>query len=58
MPDESPPPEPDPPPMHVCPWCDYTDVMLKKVLNHMESAHRQRCLELALHPPIAEGGPV
>jgi hypothetical protein len=32
--------------------------MLKKVLNHMESAHRQRCLELALHPPIAEGGPV
>jgi hypothetical protein len=22
-----------------CPWCDYTDAVLKKVLHHMESGH-------------------
>jgi hypothetical protein len=41
-----------------CPWCAFTDGLLKKVLMHMESAHRQRCLELALSPLIAGGGPV
>jgi hypothetical protein len=58
MPDESPPPEPTSLPAIACPWCAFTDVLLKKVLNHMESAHRQRYLELALSPLVAGGGPV
>jgi hypothetical protein len=41
-----------------CPWCAFTDVLLKKVLNHMETTHHQRYLDLALSPLIAGGGPV
>jgi hypothetical protein len=41
-----------------CPWCAFTDVLLKEVLNHMESAHHQRWCDLALAPLIAGGGPV
>jgi hypothetical protein len=41
-----------------CPWCAFTDVLLKKVLTHMESAHPQRYLDLALSPLIAGGDPV
>jgi hypothetical protein len=41
-----------------CPWCDYTDGLLKKVLMHMESAHYQRWGDLALSPLIAGQGPV
>jgi hypothetical protein len=40
-------------PAIACPWCDYTDVLLKKVLVHMESAHHLRWCDLALSPPIA-----
>ena len=29
-------------PAHQCPWCSFTDVLLKKVLMHMESAHQGR----------------
>jgi hypothetical protein len=36
-----------------CPWCAYTDVLLKKVLHHMESAHAQRWWDLALSPRVA-----
>jgi hypothetical protein len=36
-----------------CPWCDYTDALLKKVLMHMESAHYRRWCDLALYRPIA-----
>jgi hypothetical protein len=50
---EDPPPTPIP-----CPWCPFTDGLLKKVLMHMESAHRQRYRDLALSPLIAGGGPV
>ena len=32
-------PEPQPP---TCPWCPYTDTLLKKVLTHMESAHHEQ----------------
>ena len=41
-----------------CPWCDYTDVVLKKVLLHMESAHRWRWCDLVLSPRIMGQGPV
>jgi hypothetical protein len=41
-----------------CPWCDYRDVRLKKVLTHMESAHALRWCDLALSPLIAGDGPV
>jgi hypothetical protein len=41
-----------------CPWCAFTDVLFKKVLNHMESAHPQRWCDLALSPLIAGDGPV
>jgi hypothetical protein len=41
-----------------CPWCAFTDVLLKKVLNPMESAHYQRWCDLALSPLIAGNGPV
>jgi hypothetical protein len=44
-------------PEYACPWCTYTDALLKKVLNHMESAHHGRWCDLALYPPIA-GAPV
>ena len=43
------------PRVHACPWCAYTDVVLKKVMRHMESAHHQRWCDLALYPPIAGG---
>jgi hypothetical protein len=43
------------PPDIACPWCTYTDVLLKKVLNHMESAHYRRWCDLALCPPITGG---
>jgi hypothetical protein len=33
-------------------------VVLKKVLHHMESTHRQRWCDLALSPLIAGDGPV
>jgi hypothetical protein len=46
------------PPKIPCPWCAFTDVLLKKVLNHMESTHHQRYLDLALSPLIAGGDPV
>jgi hypothetical protein len=39
-----------------CPWCPYTDALLKRVLMHMESAHPQRWRDLALSPLIAGGG--
>jgi hypothetical protein len=48
----------EPPPAIAYPWCGFTDVLLKKVLNHMESTHYQRYLDLALSPLIAGGGPV
>jgi hypothetical protein len=51
-------PEPRQQPAHQCPWCPYTDVLLKKVLNHMESAHHRRWCDLALYPPIAGGEPI
>ena len=41
-----------------CPWCAFTDGLLKKVLNHMESAHQWRWCDLALSPLIAGQGPV
>jgi hypothetical protein len=41
-----------------CPWCGFTDALLKKVLNHMESAHHLRWCDLALSPLIAGQGPV
>ena len=53
MPDESPPPKPDTPPVKHCPWCAYTADVLKKVLHHMGSAHHQRWCDRALYPPIA-----
>jgi hypothetical protein len=52
---EQPSLEPQPP---TCPWCAYTDVLLKKVLNHMESAHQWRWCDLALSPLIMGHGPV
>jgi hypothetical protein len=52
MPEENAPLDP------TCPWCAFTDVVLKKVLNHMESAHYQHWCDLALYPPIAEGEPI
>jgi hypothetical protein len=52
MPEEQAPHDPR------CPWCGFTDGLLKKVLNHMESAHFQRWCDLALSPLIAGGGPV
>jgi hypothetical protein len=36
-----------------CPWRPYTAPVLKQVLMHMETRHRQRYLDLALSPPIA-----
>ena len=36
-----------------CPWCPYTDVVLKKVMRHTEAAHHQRWCDPALYPPIA-----
>jgi hypothetical protein len=41
-----------------CPWCAFTDVRLKKVLTHMESAHALRWCDLALSPLVAGNGPV
>jgi hypothetical protein len=41
-----------------CPWCTFTNVLVKKVLNHMESAHYQHWCDLALSPLIAGHGPV
>jgi hypothetical protein len=52
MPEEQAPHDPR------CPWCAFTDALLKKVLNHMESTHHQRYLDLALSPLIAGGDPV
>jgi hypothetical protein len=46
------------PPEIPCPWCPYTDALLKKVLTHMESAHPQRWCDLALYAPIAGDGPM
>ena len=43
-----------PPREHTCPWCAYTDVVLKKVLHHMESTHHQRWCDLALSPLITD----
>jgi hypothetical protein len=40
-------------PAHQCSWCPYTDALLKKVLNHMESGHHRCWCDLALYPPIA-----
>jgi hypothetical protein len=40
-------------PEYACPWCTYTDTVLKKVLTLMETAHHRQWCELALHPPIA-----
>jgi hypothetical protein len=53
MASEQPSPEP---PHPQCPWCDYTDAVLKKVLNHMESAHPWPRFDLALSPLIAGHG--
>ena len=55
--DRIPPDTPNPQPPQ-CPWCPYTDVLLKKVLNHMESAHPHRWCDLALSPLVAGQGPV
>jgi hypothetical protein len=44
-----------PPPVLKCPWCPYTDALLKRVLQHMESRHAKPWEELALRPPIAGG---
>jgi hypothetical protein len=41
-----------------CPWCAFTDVLLKKVLHHRESAHALRWCDLALSPLVAGNGPV
>lgn len=41
-----------------CPWCASTDVLLKKVLNHMESQHQWHWCDLALSPLIMGHGPV
>jgi hypothetical protein len=41
-------PEPPPPAVHHCPWCHYTDPLLKKVMLHMEAKHRRRWEDLAL----------
>ena len=49
--------QPDPQQI-LCPWCTFTDVLLKKVLNHMESAHYQRWCDLALSPLVAGDSPV
>jgi hypothetical protein len=46
------------PPEIPCPWCPYTDVLRKKVIQHMESAHHRRWCDLALYPPIAGGEPI
>jgi predicted DsbA family dithiol-disulfide isomerase len=35
-------------PAYACPWCPYTEAVLKKVLNHMESAHHHCWCDLAL----------
>jgi hypothetical protein len=43
------------PPEIQCPWCPYTDTLVKKVIQHMESAHYRRWCDLALYPPIAGG---
>jgi hypothetical protein len=51
-------PEDEAPHTPTCPWCAFTDVLLKKVLNHMESAHALRWCDLALSPLIAGDGPV
>jgi hypothetical protein len=45
--------EPSPQPAPQCPWCPYTDALLKKVLQHMESSHAKQWEELALRPPVA-----
>jgi hypothetical protein len=45
-------------PASVCPWCPYTDALMKKVMNHLESAHHRRWCALALYPPIAGGAPI
>jgi hypothetical protein len=44
-------------PTYACPWCPHTDMHLKKVLTHMESAHHQRWCDLALYPPTAGDEP-
>jgi hypothetical protein len=44
------------PPEIPCPWCAFTDVRLKKVLTHMESAHALRWCDLALSPLVAGNG--
>jgi hypothetical protein len=38
-PTDKPAAESAPPADISCLWCEYTDGVLKKVLNHMESAH-------------------
>jgi hypothetical protein len=50
--------EPPPTPPYACPWCPYTDVRLKKMMNHLESAHHDRWCALAFDPLIAGRGPV
>jgi hypothetical protein len=45
-------------PAYTCPWCPYTDALLKKIIQHMESAHHRRWCDLALYPPIAGGEPI
>jgi hypothetical protein len=45
-------------PAYGCPWCPYTDALMKKVLTHMESAHHDHWCALALDPPIAGGQPI
>jgi hypothetical protein len=45
-------------PGYACPWCTYSDGLLKKVLTHMESVHHQRWCDLAFYPPIAGGEPI
>ena len=41
-----------------CPWCPFTDVRLKKVLSHMESAHPWRWCDPVVSPLIMGHGPV
>jgi len=49
--------EPKASPACACPWCPYTDAILKKVLNHMESTHHPRWCDLALYRQSAGGEP-
>ena len=40
--------EPEASPEHACPWCPSYAGALKRVLQHMESAHHRRWCDLAL----------